>query len=139
MCYFSVYYLLFLILYTGAVAGDEETYDVFADLFDPIIEGRHNGYTKTQKHRTDLNYPKIIGGEFDPKYVLSCRVSQLEVTFTSVRSWPANETNIAYSYCCLCLCVTSHSAVCESGGLAVMQYLKAVVVLSRVKTAVVML
>ena len=26
----------------GAVAGDEETYEVFADLFDPIIEARHN-------------------------------------------------------------------------------------------------
>ena len=60
---------------TGAVAGDEETYDVFADLFDPIIEGRHNGYGKMKKHQTDLNYPKIIGGKFDPNYVVSCRVS----------------------------------------------------------------
>ena len=39
----------------GAVAGDEESYEVFADLFDPIIEARHNGYRKTDKHKTDLD------------------------------------------------------------------------------------
>lgn len=31
----------------GAVAGDEETYEVFAELFDPIIEDRHRGFKKT--------------------------------------------------------------------------------------------
>ena len=39
----------------GCVAGDEESYDVFADLFDPVIEDRHNGYKKTDKHKTDLD------------------------------------------------------------------------------------
>ena len=39
----------------GCVAGDEESYDVFADLFDPIIEDRHNGYKKTNKHKTDID------------------------------------------------------------------------------------
>lgn len=63
-------------IYTvGCVAGDEESYDVFADLFDPVIEGRHNGYTKTSKHRTDLDSSKLVGGEdLDSNYVLSCRV-----------------------------------------------------------------
>ena len=28
----------------GIVAGDEESYEVFKDLFDPIISNRHNGY-----------------------------------------------------------------------------------------------
>ena len=28
----------------GAVAGDEESYEVFAPLFDKIISERHGGY-----------------------------------------------------------------------------------------------
>ncbi|CAH1797013.1 unnamed protein product [Owenia fusiformis] len=58
----------------GIVAGDEESYDTFADLFDPIIEDRHGGYTKDQIHPTDLDASKIRGGNFDEKYVLSSRV-----------------------------------------------------------------
>ena len=30
----------------GCVAGDEETYTVFSDLLDKVIDTRHNGYTK---------------------------------------------------------------------------------------------
>ncbi|CAH1775390.1 unnamed protein product [Owenia fusiformis] len=58
----------------GIVAGDEESYDTFVDLFDPIIEDRHGGYTKDQIHPTDLDASKIRGGNFDEKYVLSSRV-----------------------------------------------------------------
>lgn len=58
----------------GIVAGDEESYDTFAELFDPIIEERHGGFKKTDKHKTDLNPNKIRGGKFDEKYVLSSRV-----------------------------------------------------------------
>ena len=78
------------------VAGDEESYEViinshlksinvivayyillgqvFADIFDPVIDERHNGYSKTAKHPTDLNATKLQGGIFDEKYVLSSRV-----------------------------------------------------------------
>merc|ERR1711970_546514 len=63
------------IMTVGAVAGDEESYETFADLFDPIIEARHNGYRKTDKHKTDLDASKIKMDEpFDEKYVLSSRV-----------------------------------------------------------------
>ena len=62
------------ILTVGAVAGDEESYETFAELFDAIIEERHNGFKKTDFHRTDLDSSKIIGGKFDEKYVLSTRV-----------------------------------------------------------------
>jgi len=59
----------------GAVAGDEETYEVMAEMFDPIIEARHSGYKKTDKHKTDLDASKIKMAEpFDPKYVSSTRV-----------------------------------------------------------------
>jgi len=59
----------------GMVAGDEESYEVFADLFDPVIKLRHNGYDpKVMKHSTDLDASKITQGQFDERYVLSSRV-----------------------------------------------------------------
>merc|ERR1712198_480641 len=63
------------IMTVGDVAGDEESYEDFADLFDPVIEARHNGFKKTDKHKTDMNPNNLKGGEnMDPKYVLSSRV-----------------------------------------------------------------
>merc|ERR1719408_1129038 len=63
------------IMTVGCIAGDEESYDTFADLFDPVIEGRFNGFKKTDLHQTGLNPELIVGGEgLDPHYVLSCRV-----------------------------------------------------------------
>ncbi|KAG9354366.1 hypothetical protein JZ751_001073 [Albula glossodonta] len=59
----------------GMVAGDEESYEVFAELFDPVIKDRHNGYDpRTMKHPTDLDSSKITSGMFDERYVLSSRV-----------------------------------------------------------------
>lgn len=58
----------------GLVAGDEESYETFAELFDPIIQERHAGFKKSDKHKTDLDSSKIRGGKFDEKYVLSSRV-----------------------------------------------------------------
>uniref|UniRef100_A0A8C9M6X1 Creatine kinase B-type n=1 Tax=Panthera tigris altaica TaxID=74533 RepID=A0A8C9M6X1_PANTA len=43
------------IMTVGCVAGDEESYDVFKELFDPIIEDRHGGYKPSDEHKTDLN------------------------------------------------------------------------------------
>ena len=45
----------------GCVAGDEESYSTFADLFDPVIEKRFNGFKKTDSHKTDLAYQKLKG------------------------------------------------------------------------------
>ncbi|XP_061553882.1 creatine kinase, mitochondrial 2a (sarcomeric) isoform X1 [Phycodurus eques] len=82
----------------GCVAGDEESYQVFADLFDPVIKDRHNGYDpRTMIHPTDLDASKVLAprraadlctkrcsglvfpnqltnGTFDDNYVLSSRV-----------------------------------------------------------------
>ncbi|KAG9262962.1 creatine kinase, mitochondrial 2a (sarcomeric) [Astyanax mexicanus] len=59
----------------GMVAGDEESYELFAELFDPVIKDRHNGYDpRTMKHPTDLDASKISSGVFDERYVLSSRV-----------------------------------------------------------------
>ncbi|XP_037675558.1 creatine kinase M-type isoform X2 [Choloepus didactylus] len=63
------------IMTVGCVAGDEESYEVFKDVFDPIIRDRHGGYKPTDKHRTDLNHENLKGGDdLDPNYVLSSRV-----------------------------------------------------------------
>uniref|UniRef100_A0A8B9KTM8 creatine kinase n=1 Tax=Astyanax mexicanus TaxID=7994 RepID=A0A8B9KTM8_ASTMX len=43
------------IMTVGCVAGDEETYEVFKELLDPVIEDRHGGYKPSDKHKTDLN------------------------------------------------------------------------------------
>ncbi|MGH0132677.1 UNVERIFIED_CONTAM: hypothetical protein FKN15_040035 [Acipenser sinensis] len=59
----------------GMVAGDEESYEIFADIFDPVIKERHNGYDpRSMKHHTDLDSSKITHGQFDERYVLSSRV-----------------------------------------------------------------
>lgn len=59
----------------GCVAGDEESYSVFADFFNPIIELRHQGFKIQHGHVTDLEPKKVTGGDqLDSKYVLSCRV-----------------------------------------------------------------
>ncbi|KAK2911709.1 hypothetical protein Q8A67_003842 [Cirrhinus molitorella] len=59
----------------GMVAGDEESYEVFAEIFNPVIKDRHNGYDPTtMKHPTDLDSSKITSGIFDENYVLSSRV-----------------------------------------------------------------
>ncbi|XP_061901228.1 creatine kinase B-type-like [Entelurus aequoreus] len=63
------------IMTVGCVAGDEETYEVFKDLLDPVIEDRHGGYKPNDKHKTDINADNLQGGDdLDPNYVLSSRV-----------------------------------------------------------------
>uniref|UniRef100_A0A8C4Z8D3 creatine kinase n=1 Tax=Gadus morhua TaxID=8049 RepID=A0A8C4Z8D3_GADMO len=64
------------IMTVGCVAGDEETYEVFKELLDPVIQDRHGGYKPTDKHKTDLDpaHLKVGGDDLDPNYVLSSRV-----------------------------------------------------------------
>lgn len=63
-------------IYTvGCVAGDEESYEVFDEFFDQVIDHRHGGYKKDAKHKTDLDPSHLVGGDdLDPNYVFSCRV-----------------------------------------------------------------
>jgi creatine kinase len=63
------------IMTVGAVAGDEETYETFKELLDPIIAARHNKYAADAKHPTDLDFNKLTGGQdLDSNYVLSSRI-----------------------------------------------------------------
>jgi len=60
----------------GLSAGDEESYELFAELFDPIIDARHGGYGKDAIHPTCLDLSKVSKRKLDPtgNYVLTSRV-----------------------------------------------------------------
>jgi len=60
----------------GMTAGDEDSYSVFAELFDPIIDARHNGYGPEAKQPTNMDLNQLSDTDIDPtgKYVLTTRV-----------------------------------------------------------------
>jgi len=59
----------------GLYAGDEESYTVFAPIFDAIIEDYHGGYKPTDRHVSDMDVSKVHGNP-DPtgEYVVSTRI-----------------------------------------------------------------
>ena len=61
-------------LTVGCIAGDEDSYSEFAELFDLVIETVHNGYSTDKVHYSDFDPIHFSDGYFDPNYVLSCRV-----------------------------------------------------------------
>lgn len=58
----------------GIYAGDGDCYTDYADLFDPIIEEYHGGYTKDKQHKSDLNPDNLNGAIADDVPVLSTRI-----------------------------------------------------------------
>ncbi|XP_041070846.1 creatine kinase M-type-like [Carcharodon carcharias] len=60
----------------GCVAGDAESYTVFMEFFDPLIELYHYDYQQSRMHRSDMNPENLKGGaDLDGQYVLTCQVS----------------------------------------------------------------
>lgn len=59
----------------GAYVGDEESYELFAALFDPIIEEYH-GFSKNDKHKSNLNPNDLNAPNPDKngEYILSTRI-----------------------------------------------------------------
>jgi creatine kinase len=74
------------ILTCGLVAGDEECFTVFGDLFDIVVGQRNGGYAPDAKHATCLDIEKLSKTKIDPdgKYVLTTRCR----TGRSVRGLP---------------------------------------------------
>lgn len=74
------------ILTCGLVAGDEESYEAFKDIFDIVIEKRNGGYKPDAKHQTDMDVSKLSKTKIDPsgKYVVTTRCR----TGRSVRGLP---------------------------------------------------
>ena len=58
---------------SGIIAGDSESYEVFAPLFDAIIEECHGHKTK-DFHPRDMDSRKIVDGQLNSDYVLSVRL-----------------------------------------------------------------
>ena len=59
----------------GVYAGDLESYTLFRELFDPIIEEYH-GFTATDSHQSDLDPSHLNAPNPDPQgeYILSTRI-----------------------------------------------------------------
>lgn len=57
----------------GIYAGDVESYLVFAEIFDPVIEEYH-GFVQGKKHISDFSPVVLINPDPEQKYILSTRV-----------------------------------------------------------------
>ncbi|EEA08428.1 ATP:guanido phosphotransferase, C-terminal catalytic domain-containing protein [Cryptosporidium muris RN66] len=57
----------------GAVAGDEESFELFREFFEKIVEVRH-GFMRHQIQESNLNIDELIENTIDEKYVISVRV-----------------------------------------------------------------
>ena len=70
----------------GIVAGDEESWTTFKDMFDHVISARHGGYAPDAVHPTDMDASKLSDTKIDPsgKYILTTRCR----TGRSVRGIP---------------------------------------------------
>ncbi|KPP71214.1 hypothetical protein Z043_109894, partial [Scleropages formosus] len=59
----------------GCVAGDAQSYVLFCDFFDRIIEAYHGYKVTSSRQESDFNYNILKGGDdFDPAYVAGCKV-----------------------------------------------------------------
>ena len=62
----------------GFTCGDEECFELFKDVIDPIVKGWHGFDPATQTHTSDLDFSKLVFTEEDAalfaKYVKSTRV-----------------------------------------------------------------
>ena len=60
----------------GVYAGDEESYTLFADLLNPIIEEYHSPYKLVDGHTPDMNPEKVNAPDLDPqgRFIRSTRI-----------------------------------------------------------------
>ncbi|XP_028828639.1 creatine kinase M-type isoform X2 [Denticeps clupeoides] len=59
----------------GCAAGDAQSYILFCDFFDRIIEAYHD-HKMSRTQESDFNYDNLKGGDdFDSMYAISCEVS----------------------------------------------------------------
>jgi creatine kinase len=65
-----------MIKIVGMTAGDEESYQVFKEVFFPVTSARHRGHDMTKNQPTNLDLKQLKTTDIDPegKYVLTTRV-----------------------------------------------------------------
>ncbi|XP_069386161.1 creatine kinase M-type isoform X3 [Paralichthys olivaceus] len=60
----------------GCVAGDAQSYILFCDFFDRVIEAHHEHKISSQTPESDFNYNNLKGGDdLDRSYAVRCEVS----------------------------------------------------------------
>ncbi|KAM6940485.1 creatine kinase M-type [Xenentodon cancila] len=60
----------------GCVAGDAQSYILFCDFFDRVIEAHHEHKISSQTPESDFNYDNLKGGDdLDRSYAVCCEVS----------------------------------------------------------------
>ncbi|XP_044045337.1 zgc:172076 isoform X2 [Siniperca chuatsi] len=60
----------------GCVAGDAQSYILFCDFFDRVIEAHHGHKITSQTPESDFNYDNLKGGDdLDRSYAVRCEVS----------------------------------------------------------------
>ncbi|KAM9363307.1 creatine kinase M-type [Symphorus nematophorus] len=60
----------------GCVAGDAQSYILFCDFFDRVIEAHHEHKISSQTPESDFNYDNLKGGDdLDRSYAVRCEVS----------------------------------------------------------------
>ncbi|GAA6233139.1 creatine kinase M-type-like isoform X1 [Lates japonicus] len=60
----------------GCVAGDAQSYILFCDFFDRVIEAYHEHKITSQTPESDFNYDNLKGGDdLDRSYAVRCEVS----------------------------------------------------------------
>merc|ERR1711939_625265 len=74
------------ILTCGLVAGDEESFTAFKEVFDEVISKRNGGYGADAKHPSNMDYTQLSKTPIDPtgKYVISTRCR----TGRAIRGFP---------------------------------------------------
>ncbi|XP_017294255.1 zgc:172076 [Kryptolebias marmoratus] len=62
----------------GCVAGDSQSYILFCDFFDRVIEAYHGHKITKETPKSDFNYDNLKGGDdLDRSYAVRCEVSVL--------------------------------------------------------------
>ncbi|KAE8299971.1 Serine/threonine-protein kinase MARK1 [Larimichthys crocea] len=59
----------------GCVAGDAQSYILFCDFFDRVIEAHHEHKIKSQTPESDFNYDNLKGVDLDRSFAARCEVS----------------------------------------------------------------
>ncbi|TKS67953.1 Creatine kinase M-type [Collichthys lucidus] len=60
----------------GCVAGDAQSYILFCDFFDRVIEAHHDHKIQSQTPESDFNYDNLKGGDdLDRSFAARCEVS----------------------------------------------------------------
>ena len=75
-----------MILTCGLVAGDEESFTAFKDVFDEVVGRRNGGFGPDAKHPSNMDYTQLSKTPIDPtgKYVISTRCR----TGRAIRGFP---------------------------------------------------